>query len=110
MHVAPQGTPGRFLLSWISDIIKSRSFFTYAMPFGSFDAKKAAKAAEEFSQQMGEIYRHECYGQRKRECKLKEKVIPKKKRLILLNANIYKLCTKFSHSSKFHPLKCRLSL
>ena len=48
----------------------------HAMPFGSFDAKKAAKAAEEFSQQMGEIYRHECYGQRKRECKLKE-VIPK---------------------------------
>lgn len=59
------------------------------MPFGSFDAKKAAKAAEEFSQQMGEIYRHECYGQRKRECKLKEKVIPKKKRLIFVNANIY---------------------
>ena len=39
------------------------------MPFGLFDAEKAAKAAEEFSQQMGEIYRHECYGQRKRECK-----------------------------------------
>lgn len=39
------------------------------MPFKSFDAEKAAKAAEEFSEQMGEIYRHECYGQRKRECK-----------------------------------------
>lgn len=47
------------------------------MPFGLFDAEKAAKAAEEFSQQMGEIYRHECYGQRKKECKSKKKVIPK---------------------------------
>lgn len=40
------------------------------MPFGSFNAEKAAEVAEEFSQQMGEIYKHECYGQRKRECML----------------------------------------
>ena len=45
------------------------------MPFGSFDAEKVAKAAEEFSQQMGEIYKHECYGQRKRECKLNMKLM-----------------------------------
>ena len=34
-----------------------------------FSSEKAAKATEEYTQQLGDIYKHECYGQRKKECK-----------------------------------------
>lgn len=30
---------------------------------------KAAKAAEEHAEQLHEIYKHECYGTKKKECK-----------------------------------------
>lgn len=30
---------------------------------------KAAKAAEEYAEQLHEIYKHECYGTKKKECK-----------------------------------------
>ena len=40
------------------------------MSFDLVSEDKAAKAAEEYAEQLHEIYKHECYGTKKKECKL----------------------------------------
>ena len=40
-----------------------------AMSFDLVPDKNAAKAAEEYAEQLHEIYKHECYGTKKKECK-----------------------------------------
>ena len=40
------------------------------MPFGLSPEDKVAKATEEYGQQLRDLYKHECYGSKKKECKL----------------------------------------
>ena len=39
------------------------------MSFSLVSEEKAAKAAEEYAEQLHEIYKHECYGTKKKEGK-----------------------------------------
>ena len=38
--------------------------------FNLVSDEKASKAAEEYAEQLHEIYKHECYGTQKKECKI----------------------------------------
>lgn len=40
------------------------------MSFNLVSDEKASKAAEEYAEQLHEIYKHECYGTQKKECKI----------------------------------------
>ena len=40
------------------------------MPFGLSTEDKVTKATEEYGQQLRDLYKHECYGSKKKECKL----------------------------------------
>ena len=40
------------------------------MPFNLSSEDKAAKATEEYAQQLRDLYKHECYGSKKKECRL----------------------------------------
>lgn len=40
------------------------------MSFNRISEDEAAEAAEEYANRLHEIYKHECYGTKKKECKL----------------------------------------
>ena len=40
------------------------------MSFNLVSDEKASEAAEEYAEQLHEIYKHECYGTQKKECKI----------------------------------------
>ena len=41
------------------------------MPWSWNSDDKVIEAAEDYAKQLGEIYKHECFGSKKRECKLR---------------------------------------
>ena len=64
------------IASFLHTISKTESDFLSCnlqlsvMSFNLVSDEKASKAAEEYAEQLHEIYKHECYGTQKKECKI----------------------------------------